>query len=502
MSGSSYRTILRSSSIIGGAQAVNVVINIAKIKILALLLGPLGVGLIGLYASIVQTGSTIAGLGLGTVGTRQVAAANGNQDAAALMLARKALFWGTLGLSLAGAAGVWLGSTRIAVAVFGDEARADEVAWLALGVGLTVASGSQVALLTGLRQLGNLALLQVGAGFVGALLGILAIWQWGEPAILAMVLVAPAASFALGHLFVARLAKPAAGATGWRELAVEIRAMVALGLAVMISALATVAGQLVVRVIVQQQLGGAALGFFQAAWAISMTYLGFILVAMGTDFFPRLSAAMETPEQAARLVNEQTEIGLLLCGPVLIAMLGLSPWVIAVLYSPEFAPAVDVLRWQLLGDMLKVMSWPLGFVLLAVGAGKTFALAETVGVAVFVAGTAAGLSVFGLAATGIAFLLMYVVYLPLVFWLANRRMRIRWSRAVVMQGGAVLGAAVLVDVASRQSAVLGGVLGVMLAAVFGCWALYRIALMAELGGKLAILARLGRKLRAWTTSRP
>jgi PST family polysaccharide transporter len=502
MSETSYRTILRSSSIIGGAQAVNVVINIAKIKILALLLGPLGVGLIGLYASIIQTGSTIAALGFGTVGTRQIAAANGNEDPAAVMRARRALFWGTLGLSLTGAAGVWLGRTPIAAAVFGDGARAGEVGWLALGVGLTVASGSQVALLTGLRRLGNLALLQVGAGFAGALLGVFAIWQWGDPGILAMVLVAPAASFVLGHLFVARLAKPAANTAGWREITVEIRAMAALGLAVMVSALATVAGQLIVRVIVQQQLGSDALGFFQAAWAISMTYLGFILVAMGTDYFPRLSAAMGSPEQAARLVNEQTEIGLLLCGPVLLAVLGLSPWVIAALYSPEFAPAVEVLRWQLLGDMLKVMSWPLGFVLLAAGAGKTFTLAETAAVAVFVAGTWAGLSVFGLAATGIAFLLMYAVYLPLVFWLANRRMRIRWSRAVVMQASALLGAAVLVDIAARLSAVVGGALGVMLAAAFGFWALYRIAQMAELGGKLAILARIGRKLRAWTTSRP
>ncbi len=495
MSEPSYRTILRSSGIIGGAQAVNVVINIAKIKILALLLGPLGVGLIGLYASIVQTGSTIAGLGFATVGTRQIAAANSPEGDAALARTRRALFWGTLGLSVIGSVAVWLFRDAIAVIVFGDGARAGEVGWLALGVGLTVASGSQVAFLTGLRKLGDLALLQVGGGLAGALIGVLAIWQWGDPGILFMVLAAPAAMFLLGHLFVARHTRPFESTSSWHEISFEIRAMAGLGLAVMLSALATVAGQLAVRVMVQQQLGSEALGFFQAAWAISMTYLGFILVAMGTDYFPRLSAAMDTPEQAARLVNEQTEIGLLLCGPVLIGMLGLSPWVIVLLYSPEFAPAVEVLRWQLLGDMLKVMSWPLGFVLLAAGAGKTYTMAETAGVAMFVVGTWAGLSAFGIAATGIAFLLMYVVYLPVVFWLANRQMRIRWNRAVVLQASALLVAAVLVDITSRFSAIAGGVVGAVLAAAFGLWALYRIALMAELGGKLAILGRLGRKLR-------
>jgi len=69
-----------------------------------------------------------------------------------------------------------------------------------------------------------------------------------------------------------------------------------------------------------------------------MTYLGFVLGAMATDYYPRLTAAISDTATATRLVNEQTEVALLLCAPVLLAMLGLAPWVIHLLYSAEFAP--------------------------------------------------------------------------------------------------------------------------------------------------------------------
>ena len=99
-----------------------------------------------------------------------------------------------------------------------------------------------------------------------------------------------------------------------------------------------------------------------------MTYIGFVLGAMGTDYFPRLTEAINDQARARKLVNEQTEMALLLAGPVLLAMITLAPWVIHLLYAASFAPATEVLRWQVLGDILKVASWPMGFILLAMGA--------------------------------------------------------------------------------------------------------------------------------------
>ncbi|MCB1507177.1 MAG: O-antigen translocase, partial [Hyphomicrobiaceae bacterium] len=71
----SYRTILRSSSIMGGASVINVLIGLLRMKLVAVLLGPAGIGLIGLLQNLMQAASGVAAMGLGTVGVRQIAEA-------------------------------------------------------------------------------------------------------------------------------------------------------------------------------------------------------------------------------------------------------------------------------------------------------------------------------------------------------------------------------------------------------------------------------------------
>ena len=498
----SYRTILRSSSIIGGAQVINIVASLAKMKAAALLLGPAGVGLVGLYMNLIQTAASITALGLGNVGTRQIAAANAEGGFVAVGRTRRALFWCTFMLALIGAFLFWLSSGWIARVILSDETRAADVAWLSLGVALTVAAGSQGALLTGLRRVGDLARISIGAGVFGTMFGVLALMLWGAQGLIFMILIAPVITFLLGHIYVARLGPPVGRSGSLPEMAREWRAMVQLGVPFMISGLVTLIGQLAARTLVQRELGLDALGQFQAAWAIGMTYLGFVLGAMSTDYYPRLTAIIKDPAAAAQLINEQTEVALLLCAPVLLAILGFAPWVIRLLYSAEFGPAAEVLRWQLLGDILKVMSWPLGFVLLAAGAGKTFVLTETFGMSVFVLSILFGLPLIGVTATGVAFLALYVAYLPLVWWLVRRRFGFCWTRAVSMQALALSGAAVAVDVTGRWSDQLGAVLGVMLAAGMGFWALMRISTMIGGGGRLGWIAQLGKRVNRWMTHRP
>ena len=61
-----------SSSIIGGANALNYLVGLVRIKVVAVLLGPAGVGLISLYTSAMALLGTASGLGLGSSGVREV----------------------------------------------------------------------------------------------------------------------------------------------------------------------------------------------------------------------------------------------------------------------------------------------------------------------------------------------------------------------------------------------------------------------------------------------
>lgn len=477
----SYRTILRSSSIMGVSSVLHVVFGVLRMKVAALLLGPAGVGLIGMYQNLIQTASTAASLGIGTAGTRQIAAMHRDGDMSAVGLARRALFWGTLPLTALGGAVFALLSGWIATHVLHDPGRATDMRWLALGVALTVAAGSQSALLIGLRRISDLARIQIGSAAIGTMLGISALSVWGQGGLLIMVLAVPVATFVQGVWYTWQVRGPARVEVPCTQLTAQIRTLVRLGTAFMLSGLVTTFGQLAVRNIVQRDLGSDALGQFQAAWSIGMLYLGFVLGAMATDYYPRLAATMGEPEAAIRLINEQTEVALLLCGPVLLALLGMAPWVIELLYSSAFAPAADILRWQLLGDVLKVMSWPLGFVLLASGAGKTFIVTEALGVGVFVSVTALAAKLLGPSATGWAFLAMYLCYLPVVYALVRARIGFRWHVAVWRQGLVLFLIAMATAALGLLDTSLAAVAGTVSACAFGLYAVRRLAQRTDAG---------------------
>lgn len=489
----SYRQILRSSSIIGGASVISILIGLLRIKVLAVLLGPAGIGLIGILQNLVATASTVAAMGLGTVGTRQIAEAAGRDDQPGLDTARRALFWGTLCMAVLGGILLWALRHVLAEKVLDDPGMAASLGWLALGVTLTVAAGSQGALLNGMRRIADIARLQIYSAALSAALGIGAIWLLGEAGLLLFILAVPLSGFVIGHVYVTRLPKIQLAQASTGALVGQLKTMAKLGAPFMVAGLFGLLGQLVVRTLVQHDLGAVDLGYFQAAWVISMTYLGFVLGAMGTDYYPRLTAAMHDLAHANQLVNEQTEVALLLAGPLLLGMLALAPWIIQLLYSEQFGPAVTILRWQILGDVLKVASWPLGFIIIAAGNGRTFMLTEFTSMTVFVGVTWLALPRFGVEATGIGFLMMYLILLPLVYWLAWRRTQFRWSRSVIRYMTLLVGAAVLVAACGAWSDWLGAVVGLPVAGVFGVMALKGLSQAVDLGGGLSKLREVARR---------
>lgn len=489
----SYRQILRSSSIIGGASVINIVVGLLRIKVAAVLLGPAGVGLIGLLTSLASTASAVAGLGFGNVGTRQIAEAAGKKNVAVMAAARRALFWGSLVLAFLGATVFWMLRSVFAVRVLGDASLSNDVGWLALVVALTVAAASQTALLNGMRQIGDLARVSVFSALLSTLLGVGALMLWGRGGLIAFVIATPLASFLLGHAYVARLPKIEAPRTPLPVLAGQWTVLAKLGAAFMVAGLAGTLGQLAVRTLVQRQLGPDALGFFQAASAISMTYIGFVLTAMGTDYYPRLTAAIHDHAAINRMVNEQTEVALLLASPVFLAMMGLAPWVIELLYSSSFHPAVDVLRWQVLGDVLKVASWPLGFIILAAGNGRTFMLTEILAMGVFVLLTWLGLPVMGVVATGLAFVGMYALHLPMMYWLVRRKTGFRWDVGVWRHLVWLILSALAVLAAAKWTAFVGALVGLILCVGFGIYGFIGLAHKTSLVGSVGRLAGSSRQ---------
>jgi O-antigen/teichoic acid export membrane protein len=489
----SYRRTLKGTSIIGGSSSVNIVVGVLRTKVLAVLLGPSGVGLAGLYNGFMGVASTLATMGLGSVGTRQIAEAASRNDSRAIAVARRALFWGTMVLACMGGLVVWSLRSFLAVHALGNASYTSAVGWLSLGVTLSVAGASQVALIQGMRRVGDVARLNVFGSVASTILGIALIWRWGKAGLVAYIMVVPFVSFILGHIYVSRLPRVNAEEISLDELSSEWSMLLRLGIAMVGAGIVQSLAQLWIRVYVAKILGTQALGQFQAAWTISLQYLTFVLAAMGTDYFPRLTGAIHDHKAARTLVNEQTEIAFLLSSPVLVLMMACAPWTIHLLYAASFAPAIGILRWQVLGDVLKVPSWPLGYIFAAQGDALACFWTEASGWTVMIGVLALLLPTFGLPITGIAYLAMYIFYLPLVYFLARRRIGFRWSRSVLHLFIVTLAISTLVGAISCTTR-FGWCFGVIWSGILAVLALGRITEKSGVGGHLGRLGTLARRI--------
>lgn len=159
------------------------------------------------------------------------------------------------------------------------------------------------------------------------------------------------------------------------------------------------------------QYGGPeANGQFQAAWAAGSVYLGLVLSGMGTFVFPRYATAKDTAELQAQM-DEAARFVMQVAPPVVFLAIGFADIAIRVMYSHRFDDALGILKWQFVGDVAKCLSWVYAGPLLYRGKVRAFLVTESLAAAMFAIGSWVLIPRFGLAASGIAYLTTYALYL-------------------------------------------------------------------------------------------
>lgn len=429
----SYGQILRSTALIGSSSAATIVINVVRAKAIAVLLGPGGFGLFGLYVVLVELIYSVASVGIGNSGVRQISAAvaSGKKERIAgtiIVLRQVAAISG-----VCGAAATAILAAPLSILTFGNEDHSNAIALLSLAVFFRVVTAGQTALVQGMRRIADLARLGVLGALAGAVACVVLLFALGEPGLAPSLAVAAGLGLAASWWY-ARKVETALPAKRTTELRRDAAVLVKLGLAFMASSLLTIGASYAVRAIVLRLEGLDAAGYYGAAWTLGGLYVGIILQAMGADFYPRLIGAVTSHPRANRLVNEQTRISLLLAGPGVIATLTFAAPVISLFYSADFTSAVDVLRWICLGVALRVITWPMGFIIVAKNKRLLFVAADLMWTIVNVSLTWICVNYLGLEGAGLAFFAAYVFQGLIVYMIVRRLTGFRWAMQNVRTG--------------------------------------------------------------------
>ena len=426
----SYRSILKSSALIGGSSMINIGIGMIRTKAMAMLLGPAGYGVMGALTMIAELAKVVAQVGINSSGVRQIAESVASEDAPRIAKTVVVLRRASLVCAVVGALALALFSAPVARFTFGNEGHASSVVVLSFAVFLSVVASGQGALLQGMRCIGDIAKLSVWGSLLGTLVGIPMVYFWGTAGI-APTLVAVAGCSALASWWYSRRIKTDTPDLSSSMVVGEAAALLKLGMAFMASGLLTLGAAYAVRIIVLRNAGIEAAGIYYAAWTLGGLYIGFVLQALGADFYPRLVGAIGDNAECNRLVNEQAEVSLLMATPGVLLTLTLAPLAISLFYSAQFVGAVGVLRWICLGMALRVLTWPIGYVVVAKNRQVMFFAIELVWSVVNVVLTWVCVETLGVIGAGIAFFASYLLHCTLVYPIVRHLTGFHWSRTNV-----------------------------------------------------------------------
>jgi len=413
-------------------------------------------------------------MGIGSSGVRQIAEAAASKDnqriSLTILTVRKVtLLFGFLGMLV-----MFSLCRPLSLLSFGSFKYSWAIAILSITLFLGSISGGQIALIQGLRKITYLARLSVLGAFLGTITSIPIIFLWRENGIVPF-LIAVSAMTVLTSWWYSRKIPILIMNVPWRKTFQEAKSLLSLGFVFMTTSLMGAMVIYLIRILVVRKFGVNGVGLYQAAITLSSIYIGVIISAMGMDFFPRLTAAAKDNGTCNRLVNEQTEVGILIAAPGVIATLIFTPMVLQVFYSESFLPAYDVLRWQVLGTFFRVLSWPIGYILLAKGKGRIFFFTELTANIFHVLFVWAGISYLGLEGTGIAFFAQYLFVTIMIFIVCRRITDFLWTNNVlhilIITLCCVIVAFLLPKFASESCSITLGIILTLLSIGYSLWKL-------------------------------
>ena len=415
---SSYRQIMKATSIFGGVQVFNILISIIRSKFVAVLLGPAGMGIMGLLNSTIGLISSITNFGLGTSAVKDISIANNtgdNQRIALVATVFRRLVWMT---GILGAFSVAILSPWLSQLTFGNKNYTLAFLWISITLLFKQLSSGQLVILQGLRKLQYLAKANVLGSFLGLFITLPLYYLYGVDGIVPGIIGSSFMTLTLSWLYSRKVVFEKVTITG-NQLIHEGKNMLQLGFMISLSGLLAVGASYLVRIFISRTGGVEQVGLYNAGFALINTYVGLIFNAMATDYYPRLSSVAHDNILCKQRINQQAEIALLILSPILIIFLFFINWVVILLYSSQFVAINSMIYWAALGIFFKAPSWCIGFIFLAKGDGKIFFWSELTANLYILLFNLLGYHYWGLTGLGLSFLVSYFLVLLQVFFISK-----------------------------------------------------------------------------------
>lgn len=400
---------IKATSLFGGVQVFSILVSIVRTKLVALLIGPAGVGIVELYNSTIKLITSLTDFSLYVSAVRDVAIVYKSGDRLKFnhvvsVLSR--ILWGT---GLLGTLVCLLGSPLWSRMTFGTYDYTIGFAVLSVTLLLTQLYNGKSVILQATEHYKYLAYSGIIGNVCGLITTVPIYYIWGLDGVVAVLLLVSLTPYIIACYFTSKL-KIEYQNVKWPVVVKEGSTMLKQGFFLSVNFILSTLVFYILRIFITNKGGVAEVGLYSSSFVIVNTYVGMIFSSMSQEYYPRLSSLSDNKDAFNVAINSQIYLSLLLLGPMIIVFLVFSDHLLLLLYSEKFVGASMLMSLSMLGVLFQAPGWCMGFVFLAKGDNKAFFIYETISKSFKIIVDLLFYFLWGLTGLGISFILSFMYY--------------------------------------------------------------------------------------------
>lgn len=402
--------VLRAMSMFGGVQALSIICSIIRTKLVAIWIGPAGIGLFGLYNTAIDMINNIANLGIRSSSIRDISIANskGSRKHIAEVIAVVRRWTWTLGIIAAFV--TLIASPLLSIWTFGDNNHT--LGFIALSATIMFAAvvNCEQSILQGTGKLKRLAKTSVWGTVAGLAISVPLFYFFREDSIVPSIIAYSAATAFFAWKFRNKDYSGIKVSLPAREVMTQGAGFVKLGFFMTVSSFLSILSSFLFITYLNHTSGTETVGYYQAGYTLVNRYAAIIFSAIGMEYYPRLSRVAHSRIRTQMFVSQEINITLSILAPVIALFLLFRELIISLLYSSAFHAIIPFISLASIGIAFQSVSWCMAFVIIAKGKGKTYLVTESISA---VTGILLNISFYhfgGLQGLGLSYIVWYILY--------------------------------------------------------------------------------------------
>jgi O-antigen/teichoic acid export membrane protein len=390
------------------ATVIRMLTGFVSVKVVAAVIGPVGIALLGQLNNFSQIILSISNGGINAGITKYTSEYSESEKDYILYLGTG--FWITAALSTITSLVLFFGAAYFSVKFLNDIKYKSVFYVFGATVLLYALNALLTAVINGFKEYKKYVIANIIGSLVGVIFAIILSLKYGVYGALISLVTYQSIVFFITLGLVAN-----SYWFKWKSFLLKFNKKVAVqlghySLMAIVSAITVPAGQIIVRNFIIKDRSTTDAGLWEGINRISGMYLMIITASLSVYFLPKL-AELKTKRE---LRNEMFSVYKLIIPFMILTTLAiyvLRIFIIHVLFTAEFTGMENLFACQLIGDILKILGWVLGFLLLAKAMTKIYIVMEVVNFLLLVITSYFLVSRYGSVGATMAFALVYLIYL-------------------------------------------------------------------------------------------